>query len=291
MPREIALLTNPTSGKGRGARTSDVVVPRLRAAGYHVRCLQGESGEEALELARACVAEGVETLAVVGGDGMVHLAIQALAHGETRLGLIPAGTGNDVARYFDIPRNDPHAAVDVLLGDRERTIDLAKAGPTYFITVAACGFDAIVNERANRMSWPKGQMRYNIAAVAELSTFKPLSYVIDVDGVQHRFEAMTVAVGNGESFGGGLQITKGAVLDDGLLDVVAVGPVSRSTFVRLYPKLFKGEHVGHRQYMHFSGRQVTVAGPAITAYADGEPLGDLPLTIAVQPGALRVVVP
>ena len=291
MPREIALLTNPTSGKGKGARTLDRVLPRLRGAGFSVRSLQGESADEALEMAHECVADGIETLAVVGGDGMVHLAIQALAHSDTRLGLIPAGTGNDVARYLNLPRKAPEAAVDVLVAGNERTIDLAKAGSRYFVTVAACGFDAIVNERANAMTWPKGQMRYNIASVAELRTFTPISYVIEVDGTEHRFDAMTVAVGNGESFGGGLQITKGASLDDGLLDVVAVGPISKVEFLRLYPRLFSGTHTTHPKYMHFSGKEITVAASGITAYADGERIAGLPLTITVQPKALRVVVP
>ena len=94
---------------------------------------------------------------------MVHVAVQALADTETRLGLIPAGTGNDVARYFDVPRDDTDAATDVVIGGRERRIDLARVGSTYFVTVLAAGFDAIVNERANQMAWPKGQMRYNLA--------------------------------------------------------------------------------------------------------------------------------
>ena len=136
MPAEIALLTNPTSGKGRGIRLAEQALPRLRDAGYVVRNLVGRDADEALDLARQCVADGVETLAVVGGDGMVHLALQALAGRETRLGLIPAGTGNDVARYFDIPRKDAAAATDVVIGGQERRVDLARIGSTYFVTRA-----------------------------------------------------------------------------------------------------------------------------------------------------------
>ena len=289
--REIALLTNPTSGKGKGGRTSDRVLRRLRDAGFVVRNLRGRDAHEALDLARQCVDEGVETLCVVGGDGMVHLALQALAGTETRLGLVPAGTGNDVARYFDIPRNDPEAAADIVIAGKERVVDLAKAGPTYFLTVLAAGFDAIVNERANAMSWPKGQMRYNLATVAELRTLAPISYVVDFDGEEERFEATMVAVGNGPSFGGGLRITEGAELDDGLLDVVWFRPLSRRALLRAYPTLFKGTHTRHPDYRHRRARQVTVAAPGITAYADGERIGPLPLTVEVVPGALRVLVP
>jgi diacylglycerol kinase (ATP) len=288
---EIALLTNPTSGKGKGARTVDTALPRLRDAGYVVRNLVGRDGDEALDLARQCVDDGVETLVVVGGDGMVHLALQAVAASETRLGLIPAGTGNDVARYFDIPRKDTAAATDVVIGGKEKRVDLARIGSRYFVTVLAAGFDAIVNERANDMTWPRGQMRYNVATLAELRTFKPIPYVLDIDGEQHRFEAMMVAVGNGPSFGGGLRITEGAVLDDGLLDVVVIRPMSKLELVRTYPKLFKGTHVHHPDYRHHHARKVTIAAPGITAYADGERIAALPLTVEVAPLALRVLVP
>jgi diacylglycerol kinase (ATP) len=289
--QEIAVLTNPTSGKGRGAQVVEQALPRLRDAGYVVRNLVGRDADEALDLARACVADGLESLVVVGGDGMVHLAVQALAGSQTRLGLIPAGTGNDVARYFDLPRKDTAAATDVVIGGRERQVDLARIGSTYFVTVLAAGFDAIVNERANEMTWPKGQMRYNLATVAELRTLKPISYVLEIDGEQHRFDATMVAVGNGTSFGGGLRITEGALLDDGLLDVVIIKPMSRTMLLRTYPKLFKGTHVHHPGYQHHHAKTVTIAAPGITAYADGERIGPLPLTVDVAPLALRVLVP
>ena len=291
MPQEIALLTNPTSGKGKGARTVDVVLPRLRDAGFVVRNLVGRDGDEALDLAHQCVADGVETLVVVGGDGMVHLAIQALADSETRLGLIPAGTGNDVARYFDLPRKDTAAATDIVIGGKERRVDLARIGSKYFVTVLAAGFDAVVTERANEMTWPRGQMRYNLATVAELRTFKPISYVVEIDGEEQRFEAMMVAVGNGPSFGGGLRITEGAILDDGLLDVVVIRPMSKVELVRTYPKLFKGTHVHHPDYRHHLAKKITIAAPGITAYADGERIASLPLTVEVAPLALGVLVP
>ncbi len=288
---EIALLTNPTSGKGRGDRVRRLVAPRLRDAGFTVRELAGRDADEARDLARECVADGVETLAVVGGDGMVHLAVQELAGSGTRLALIPAGTGNDVARYLDLPLKDPNAAADIVIAGRERVIDLARAGSRYFVTVLAAGFDAVVNERANEMSWPKGRMRYNLATLAELRTFRPLPYVVEMDGVEHRFEAMMVAVGNGPSYGGGLRMTEGALLDDGLLDVVIIRPMTKPELVRTYPKLFKGTHVQHPDYRHHAVRRITIAAPGVVAYADGERIGALPMTVEVVPGALRVVVP
>src|SRR5580765_5028259 len=289
--RELALLTNPTAGKGNGARTAAMALPRLLEAGYGVRSLAGRSPEEALDLARQCVADGIDALVVCGGDGMVHLGVQAVAGVDTPLGIIPAGTGNDVARYLDLPRSDPALAANVVARGKARVIDLARVGSVYFVTVLAAGFDAIVNERANAMTWPKGQMRYNLATLAELRVLAPIPYVLELDGVEERLEASLVAVGNGPSFGGGLRITEGAVLDDGMLDVVVIKPLSKLELLRTYPKLFKGTHVHHPQYRHHRVRRVTVAAPGIVAYADGERIGALPLTIEVAPGALRVLVP
>ena len=290
MSREIALLTNPVAGRRRGALTASIALPRLRDAGFRVRELLGRDAEEAGDLARRAVDDGVDALVVVGGDGMVHLATQLLAHTDTALGIIPSGTGNDAARYFGIPRNDPQAAADVVVAGRHRVVDLAQAGPTYFLCVLSAGFDAIVNERANRMTWLRGQMRYNVATVAELRTFRPLDYTLDLDGEARRVTAMMVAVGNGPSFGGGLRITEGALLDDGLLDVVFFHPMSKPELVRAYPRLFNGTHRSHPCYEHHRVREVTVAAPGIVAYADGERLGPLPVTVTAVPSALKVLV-
>ena len=285
------LLTNPTAGKGRAARSAAIALPRLREAGFVVRQLVGRDATEALDLARKAVADGARTLVACGGDGMVHLAVQAVAGSETDLGIIPAGTGNDVARYLGIDRRDPQRAADVIVGSHVRTIDLARTGSSYFVTVLASGFDSLVTERANALRWPRGQMRYNLATLAELRVFEPLPYVLELDGVERRLDAMLVAVGNGPSFGGGLRITHGAEIDDGLLDVVIIKPMSKPELVRTYPKLYTGAHTRHPQYEHHRVRRITIAAPGIVAYADGERLGALPLTVDVAPRALRVLAP
>jgi diacylglycerol kinase (ATP) len=166
---------------------------------------------------------------------------------------------------------------------------VARAAGTWFVTVMAAGFDSKVNERANTMTWPRGQMRYNVATLAELRVFEPLPYTLELDGEVRRLDAMVVAVGNGPSFGGGLRITHGAEIDDGWLDVVIIKPMSKLELVRTYPKLYTGKHVTHPQYEHHRVRTVTVAAPGIVAYADGERLGALPLTVEVVPNALRVL--
>jgi len=286
--RDIALLTNPSAGKGKGSRSAAIALPRLVEAGFTVQHLTGRDADEALDIARSCVATGMESLVVCGGDGIVHIDVQALANTKTTLGIIPAGTGNDVSRYLGIPRNDPQAAADIVIGSHARIIDLARAGATYFVSVLASGFDSKVNERANSFLWPKGQWRYHLATLAELRVFEPLPYTLEMDGEVRHLDAMLVAVGNGPSFGGGLRITHGAEIDDGWLDVAIIKPISKLELVRTYPKLYTGKHVRHPQYEHRRVRSITVAAPGIVAYADGERLGPLPLTVDVAPNALRV---
>jgi diacylglycerol kinase (ATP) len=253
--------------------------------------LQGRDGAAAADLARDVVSEQYDVLVVMGGDGLVHLAIQALAWSTTTLGIIPTGTGNDVARYLDLPRGNPLAAAAVVTAGHSRMIDLARAGATYYATVLASGFDSIVNERANLMRWPRGQMRYNLATLAELRVFDPLPYSLELDGSRWQGDAMLVAVGNGPSYGGGLRMCEGAVVDDGMLDVVIIKPLSKAGLLWVYPKLFKGTHVTHPSYEHHLVRTVSVAAPGIVGYADGERLGPLPMTIEAAPAAVSVFTP
>lgn len=291
--REIALLLNPTAGRGRAARVVAEVSPRLREAGLVLRTLTGRDADESLDLAHAAVRDGVDALVVVGGDGMVNIGLQATALGAVPLGLVPTGTGNDVARYVGLHRRAPLAAVDrivrALASGERRVLDLARTGGRYYATVMAAGFDAVVNERANAMAWPRGQMRYNLATLLELRTFRPLPYVLDLDGRSLVTDATLVAVGNGPSFGGGLRIAEGALLDDGLLDVVVIKPISKPELVRTYPRLFSGTHTTHPQYERHRVRRVTVAAPGVVGYADGERFGPLPLTIECVPRALEVL--
>ncbi len=292
--RRCALLVNPTAARGKHHDTVGAVHARLAAGELDVTRMQGADAAEAADLARRAVDEAFDVLAVMGGDGMVHLAAQALAGTSTALGVIATGTGNDVARYLGLPRGKPVEAADVICRQVTRSMDLGRvtgAGSEYFATVLATGFDSLVTERANQMTWPRGQMRYNLATLAELRVFEPLPYTLELDGERVRLDAMLVAVGNGPSYGGGLRMCEGALLDDGLLDVVIIKPISKPELLKVYPRLFRGTHVTHRCYEHHRVRQVSIASPGIVAYADGERLGPLPLHVECAQAALTVCVP
>jgi diacylglycerol kinase (ATP) len=289
--RRLALLVNPASGRGRFAGSVDAVVARLASGGYTVTLMVGGDADESSDLARTAVAEGYDSLVVMGGDGMVHLALQPVVGSSTTLGVIATGTGNDVSRTLGIPRRKPLEAADVIVAGVTRRIDVGRTGGIHYATVLAAGFDSLVAERANAMSWPKGKLRYDLATLAELRVFRPLAYQLELDGEPMACEAMLVAVGNCPSYGGGVRICEGARVDDGRLDVVIIKPVSKLGLLKVYPKLFKGTHVTHPAYVRHLVSKVSIAAAGVVAYADGERLAPLPATVEVVPAAVSVFAP
>ncbi|WP_053754291.1 diacylglycerol kinase [Streptomyces sp. MMG1533] len=296
MTSEITLFVNPTAGRGRGAHAAQPAASALRAAGFSVRTVLGANAEDALTRARAAVAEGTAALIAVGGDGMANLALQAVAGTRTPLGLVAVGTGNDFARALGLPVRDPAAAgrliADALKGARMHEVDLGQVDGRWFGTVLASGFDSRVNDRGNRMRWPAGRLKYDLAMLAELAAFKPFRYRITLDdGDVREVEATLVAVGNGSSYGGGMRICPGADLTDGLFDITVVGDCSRATLLRVFPTVYRGRHVEHSKVTVLRAAKVEIAAEGITGYADGEALGPLPLTARCVPAAVRIVGP
>lgn len=291
MTRQLALLVNPTSGMGRGARLLQPVADRLRRSGATVDVVVGRDADEAFDRLRDRVAEGVDAVVAVGGDGLVNLALQVVGGTGIPLGIVPAGTGNDIARSLGLAPGDALAAADLVAGGHTRTVDLGRANGRWFAGVLGSGFDSMVNERANRMTWPRGRGRYNLAILAELRTFRPVPFVLDFGGETWHTEAMLVAVGNGSSYGGGMKVCPDARLDDGLLDVTVLGPISKTEFVRVFPTVYKGTHVNHPAVRVRRTRTVTLSAAGVTAYSDGERVSVLPVTCSAVPGALTVYVP
>ena len=289
----VALLVNPTAGKGRAAGLVAGVVERLRGSGVDVAILIGRDVEHAKSLAHTAIDDGVDALVALGGDGMVHLALNVVAGTPTPLGIVPAGTGNDLANHLGLPTKDPVGAAgviaDKLAGDGPSPMDAVRVGDRWWGCVLGAGFDSRVNDRANRMSWPRGRRRYDIAMVAELRVFKPLPFVLELDGERLETEAMLVALGNARSYGAGMKVCPDASLTDGLLDVTIIGPLSKPEFLRTFPRVFKGTHVTHPAVTCRKAKVVSLSSPGVTAYADGEYLADLPITCETVSGAVQVL--
>jgi diacylglycerol kinase (ATP) len=294
--KRVGLVVNPTSGKNRGMSLGLEVAQRMRASGHEVVDLSDETYAAARDRALGAIAQGLDVLAVVGGDGMVHLGVELAAETKTTLAIIAAGTGNDVARGLGLPVHDPVRAADLVTTGTPRTIDAVRHVDVHgerhwYVGVLGAGFDSLVNERANTWPWPKGQMRYNLAILRELPLFKAIPYVVTVDGVRHETKAMLVVVGNGPSYGGGMHVLPDAQFDDGLVDVMILHELSTVEFLKVFPRVFKGAHVGHPAVEIIRGRSVTLEAAVIVDYADGERFAPLPLTVEVVPGAVTVLTP
>lgn len=289
MPLRVALLVNPAAGAGRAAALVAPVVERLRAGGAAVELLRGRSAADSAELARRAVAEGVDALVALGGDGSVNLAAQAVVGTDVPLAVVPAGTGDDAARMLGL--TGPLQAADVVLRGTRRRLDVGRVGTRVFLTVLSSGFDSRVAERAGAMTWPRGASRYPLAVLAELRVFRPVPYEVELDGKALHLPAMLIAVGNGPTYGGGMRVCPAADPSDGLLDVTVLRPLPTARFLRLFPSVYRGAHVGRPEVLTLRARRLRLSAPGMTACADGEPLGPLPVEVEVVPGALTVLVP
>jgi diacylglycerol kinase (ATP) len=275
------------------------VLARLGAADRPLKILSAGPPDAVRDACRAAVRDGAAALVTIGGDGTVHLGFQAVAGTGIPFGVVPAGTGNDFARELGLPADPLTAADKIVSALRDATtrdVDLARlTGPdgtvTWYGAVLAAGFDALVNERANRMRFPRGRNRYHLAVLAELSALRARRYTLVLDGVAQERDAVIVAVGNTASYGGGMRICPAADPTDGLLDVVVADPLSRTTLMRIKPWLRDGTHVEHPAVHTFRARRVSLAAEGIVGYADGERIGPLPLDVEAVPGALRLLSP
>ena len=300
----LVVAINPTASFGKGRDVGPAVVQTLRALGHEVTSLQEPDFEQLMESGRRAVARKPDALIVVGGDGMVHLGTNLVVGTKVPLGIVPSGTGNDMARGLGIPHDNTEAAIEALvtaLGRPPRVIDTGRIdyvddetgepSRRWFACVLSAGFDAVVNERANRMRRPRGASRYTIALVLELIGLKPIAYRLGLDGTEQDVKALLVTIGNNVSIGGGMKVTPDAVLDDGLFDVMVVKPLSRFNFIRIFPRVFEGTHVSDPRVSIDRAAHVTIGSDTAVAYADGERISRAPVTVTIDAKSMRVLVP
>jgi diacylglycerol kinase (ATP) len=293
----VTMLTNPASGHGTAPHAAERAVTHLQKRGVDVVAIAGTDAEHARRLVEGALERGMDALVVVGGDGIISLALQVLARTDIPLGIIPAGTGNDHAREFKIPATDPVAAADVVADGCTETIDLGlirgdDGAEKWFGTVMAAGFDSLVTDRANRMSWPHGRMRYNLAMLAELSQLRLLPFRLVLDGGEEIVTDLTLAAfGNTRSYGGGMLICPDADPTDGQIDITMVASDSRTRLIRLFPTVFKGTHIELPNVTTARAKSIAVDSPGINAYADGELAMTLPVEVSAVSGALKILRP
>ena len=290
MSRRFAVLVNPASAGGKAR----LALPRIQATldrlGAPHRTVTTRSIEHAGEEAARAADRG-ETVAAVGGDGLLRPLAGALKDRDSALALIPCGRGNDLARVLGIPR-DVAEATRIAVDGAERLLDVAEADGTPYMGIASLGFDSDANRIANEAKLIRGDAVYLYAALRTLAAWRPAGFSVTVDGKRHDRSGYTVAVGNSRAYGGGMLLLPHAELDDGRLDVLIIGRCSKLTFLRGLPKVFRGAHLRYPYVETLRGEVVEVAADRpFVVYADGDPIADTPVTMRVERRCLNVIVP
>ena len=282
-----ALVINPTSGSGKGATIGKHVAAFLSARNVEHQIISGNSAISMASKLAQFIGNFPKCSGViaVGGDGLAHIVLQKTTPAQIPLAVIPAGTGNDFVRSLGWSLEDLDPYLEAILSTPPTSIDLGLVNGEWFGAVLSTGFDSMVNERANTMSWPKGPMKYNAAIAIELPRFRPRHYEITLDDRTISTQAMLIAVANGRSYGGGMLVCPDADIEDSLFDVMVLHPVSKIEFLKVFPRVFKGTHVTHPAVEIVRSTFVKISADAI-AYADGERIGPLPISAQCIPRAM-----
>ena len=287
-----ALVINPVAGQGRGASVGTHVAGYLNSRGIKYEIIIGRNGIDQADSLQRFLDRNPDSSGViaVGGDGLLHLVLQKITPAQVPLAVIPAGTGNDFVRTLGWSIDDVDAILEAVLSKKPSSVDLGLVDGEWFAAILSTGFDSIVNEKANAMSWPKGPMKYNAAIAIVLPRFKPHHYEIVLDDRTISTQAMLIAVSNGRSYGGGMLVCPQADISDGYFDVMVLHPVSKLEFIKVFPRVFKGTHITHPAVEIVRSKSVKISADAV-AYADGERIGQLPVSAQCIPGALMTWLP
>ena len=269
---------NPTSGQGRGARLASEVIGFLKGAKIEHIAISGISADDLKErIENFLKSNHITGILSVGGDGLAHLILQIAVPAHIPFAIIPAGTGNDIVRTLGWSLDNLEPYLKRVISESPQPIDLGNVDSEWFAAILSTGFDSVVNERANRLSWPSGPQRYNVAIALELPKFRPIHYRLELDNETIETEAMLIAIGNGRSYGGGMFVCPSARIDDGLFDVMILKPVSKIEFLKVFPKVYSGSHIHHPQVEIVRSAKVRLTANAV-AYADGERIGPAPIS-------------
>lgn len=291
------VIVNPNAGSGRAARLAPWLAERLRPFSDAELVISTDPGH-AKELARQAVSDGRERLVAVGGDGTIQAVVAGLLDGDARLslGILPQGSGNDLARSLGLPlAKEP--AWEVAVGTRTRPVDVGLASGAgrsrHFVSAGGIGFDAqVAAAMQHRGRWQRGPIGYLLTTLSELRRFRNrrVRLILD-DEPPEDHTVLLIAVANGPYYGGGMKICPDARTDDAWLDLCVVGDISRLTAIQQLPNLYRGTHVNHPAVTMRRARRVRIEGDTdARAHLDGEPFGSLPLEIELLPAALEVAV-
>ena len=293
--KPIGVLVNPAANRGRGNQVGEQVFHQLSKAGIPAINLSAESAIAAASKAQVAISvQEISGVIAVGGDGTAQLGVNICVPNQIPLGIVPAGTGNDQARELKIPLGDPAAAIENILAslDAPKRVDVMRVvtGEREFWSFGSisAGFDAICAKRANGLKWPKGPNSYVAAMLLELPSFKPIEYRLTVDGEHRNVRAMLCGVANIQNFGGGMRISPESDCHDGELEVFILHEVSRPRLLRIFPTVYKGEHVKFPEIEIFKAKSIRLENDNYPISCDGEIVGHAPFSVEIHLGALQV---
>jgi len=285
-------IINPQARRGSASQLIRSLEEALRAHRMDYRIVASEKGGQATELARDAVAQGAEAVVAVGGDGTVNEVLNGLG-AETRFGILPVGTCNDIASNLGLPVKDWRAALDIIAAGHTMQADVGRCGERRFLSVAAIGLDSEVGMAFRRLPrLLRCRAAYTLLLFLKLMTQRPSMFRLTLNGKTIERNVWLVAVANTACYGGGMRIAPRARPDDGRLHVCIVGDGPRREIIRSFPLVYRGEHVTHPMVRMFETREIHISSSMATPIiADGEHFGWLPASLAVEPQALAVFAP
>lgn len=288
----MRIIANPRAGHGRGNRNLERLRDVIRRRGLDCVPVATERPGHATEIARAAAEAGEPRIAVLGGDGTISEVVNGLVGSSTALGIVPMGTGNDVARSLGIPRGDLAAALELALEGEPRPIDVGRERDRHFVSVLGLGFPSIVAAEANAIGWLRGSPAFFVAVYKALHRLRAVPLSIDLDDKTIETDCVAVMVQNTPYTGGGLRMAPDAEVDDGALDVVIVDDIGKLDLMVNFPKAYAGRHFEHPSFSVHRTRRVRVrSGERLPKMFDGDLCGETPVEADVVPGGIRVVLP
>ncbi len=288
----MKIIANPRAGHGQGQRNLDQLRSVIRRRGLDCTPVLTERPGHATVIARELAAADEPRVAVMGGDGTIGEVVDAIVGSRTEIAVIAMGTGNDVARSLGLPLGNLEGGLDVALTGTARAVDVGRERDRHFISVLGIGFPAVVATEANHVTWLKGSPAFFFAVYKALHRLQPVPLHIQLDDRALELPSVAVLIQNTPYTGGGLHMAPGAEIDDGLLDVVVVGPISRLGLMFHFPRAYSGRHLEHPDFALYRSRSVHIESPVrLPKMFDGDILGATPVAADIVPGGVRFIVP
>jgi diacylglycerol kinase (ATP) len=291
---------NRKAGVGRTERLAEYIFAKFASNSIPYELVEGNSADDVIQKVMNRISD-FSSIVAVGGDGSVHTAAQIAYESGLPLGIIAAGSGDDVARVCGLPHGRNYEATKVsadhfvasYLVDDKTAVDsirlrTADGKEHTVMAVMSAGFDSRVNANSAKMTYLKGTFRYIAALIKTLRSFKPIDYHWKFNGEEKKFQAMVVAIGNGSMFGGGMKVCPAAHIKDGEFDLLIVNKISVATLLRIFPRIFKGSHVMHPEVRELRGQKLWIDAPTEQVWGDGEYLGLTPMELEIKPDSIQV---